>query len=78
VAIHLQAGGPNKRQPGQGALYVFARDVDALHEEFKSRGAAIIKEPQDYDYGMRDFDLDDPDRNHLTFGMETKKSGASN
>jgi len=77
VTIHLQSSGPNRRQPGQGALYVFARDVDALHREFVSKGAAIIKPPQDYDYGMRDFDLDDPDGNHLSFGMETRKAAAS-
>jgi uncharacterized glyoxalase superfamily protein PhnB len=36
------------------------------------RGANVLKPPQDYAYGMRDFDVADPDGNHLTFGMETR------
>jgi hypothetical protein len=31
----------------------------------------VIKAPQDYAYGMRDFDVVDLDGNHLTFGMES-------
>jgi len=43
VAIHLQAADRTKRQPGHGAVNVFVTDVDALYEEFKSRGARILK-----------------------------------
>jgi uncharacterized glyoxalase superfamily protein PhnB len=46
--------------------------VDALHRELKSRGAKIVNEPRDYPYGMRDFDVQDPDGNSLCFGMESK------
>jgi uncharacterized glyoxalase superfamily protein PhnB len=44
------------------------RDVDAVHAELAARGARILKPPQDWDYGMRDFDLTDLDGNQLTFG----------
>ena len=48
---------------------MFVRDVDAVYAELAARGARIVKPPQNYDYGMRDFDLIDLDGNQLTFGM---------
>ena len=69
VPIHLLAAAETKRAPGQGGVYIFASDVDALYEEFRSRGAQIPKAPQTYPYGMRDFDMADPDGNQLAFGM---------
>jgi uncharacterized glyoxalase superfamily protein PhnB len=50
-------------------------DVDSLHAELTARGAKVVKPPQDYDYGMRDFDVLDPDGNQLTFGMESRPAG---
>ena len=47
------------------------QDVDAVHAEMAARGAQILKPPQNYDYGMRDFDLVDLDGNYLTFGTGT-------
>jgi uncharacterized glyoxalase superfamily protein PhnB len=49
--------------------------VDSLHAELTARGAKVVKPPQDYDYGMRDFDVLDPDGNQLTFGMESRSAG---
>ncbi len=71
VCIHLQTAALSPRAPGQGALNVFVTDVDALHAEFAARGARIVRPPQDYDYGMRDFDVLDPDGNDLCFGQAT-------
>jgi uncharacterized glyoxalase superfamily protein PhnB len=73
VDIHLQAANQTKRQPGQGAVNVFVTDVDALYQELKSRGARVLNEPKDYPYGMRDFDVNDLDGNHLCFGMESRQ-----
>ena len=73
VVIHLQAASETKRQPGQGAVNIFVTDVDALYQELKSRGAKTLNEPKDYAYGMRDFDINDLDGNHLCFGMESKQ-----
>jgi uncharacterized glyoxalase superfamily protein PhnB len=73
VVIHLQAASETKRQPGQGAVNIFVTDVDALYQELKSRGAKTLNEPRDYAYGMRDFDINDLDGNHLCFGMESKQ-----
>jgi len=73
VLIHLQAASETKRQPGHGALNVFVTDVDALYHELQSKGARTVKEPKDYPYGMRDFDIHDLDGNQLCFGMESKQ-----
>jgi uncharacterized glyoxalase superfamily protein PhnB len=71
VALHLLAAHETKRLPGHGAICVFVRDVDSVHAELAARGANVVKPPQNYDYGMRDFDVLDLDGNHLTFGMGT-------
>ena len=75
VAIHLRAG--IGWHPGDGAIAVFVKDVDALYAELIARGAKVLKPRQDYDYGMRDFDVADPDGNQLTFGMETQSAATA-
>jgi catechol 2,3-dioxygenase-like lactoylglutathione lyase family enzyme len=72
VALHLLAASKTKQLPGHGGVCVFVKDVDAVHTELVERGAKVIKPPQDYDYGMRDFDLVDLDGNRLTYGMESR------
>ncbi|HXQ40078.1 MAG TPA: VOC family protein [Candidatus Udaeobacter sp.] len=73
VAVHLRAAGKNAGWlPGNGAIAVFVTDVDALHGELAARGARVLKPPQDYAYGMRDFGVADPDGNQITFGMESR------
>ncbi|MBB4381727.1 catechol 2,3-dioxygenase-like lactoylglutathione lyase family enzyme [Bradyrhizobium sp. CIR48] len=69
VALHLLAAARTKRLPGQGGLCIFVRDVDLLYAELSGRGARPINQPEDRDYGMRDFDIVDADGNQLTFGM---------
>ena len=69
VGLHLLAAHETKRLPGNGGICVFVTDVDAVHAELVARGANVIKPPQNYDYGMRDFDVVDLDGNQLTFGM---------
>jgi catechol 2,3-dioxygenase-like lactoylglutathione lyase family enzyme len=72
VSVHLRAssGWP----PGNGAIAVFVKDVDALHDELIARGARVLKPPQNYAYGMRDFNVADLDGNQLTFGMGTQSA----
>src|SRR5262245_175556 len=63
VAVHLLAADKTKRSAGHGGICVFVRDVDGVHAELAARGANVIKPPQNYDYGMRDFDVVDLDGN---------------
>ena len=74
VGLHLLAAHETKRLPGNGGICVFVTDVDAVHAELVARGANVIKPPQNYDYGMRDFDVVDLDGNQLTFGMGSSAS----
>jgi uncharacterized glyoxalase superfamily protein PhnB len=71
VQLHLLAAGQTKRLPGNGGLCVFVRDVDRLYADLVAGGAKPINTPEDRDYGMRDFDVVDPDGNQLTFGKES-------
>jgi len=73
VSLHLVAASRAPRPPGHGAVNIFVDDVDGLHAELKKRGAKVLKEPKDYDYGLRDFDVADLDGNMIFFGMESKK-----
>ena len=72
VTIHLLAARQTQRLPGNGGICVFVKDVDSVHAEIAARGAKVMKPPQDYGYGMRDFDVIDLDGNRLTFGMESR------
>jgi uncharacterized glyoxalase superfamily protein PhnB len=68
VALHVLAASQTKRLPGNGGICIFVKDVDLVHADLVSRGANVIHAPQNYDYGMRDFDVLDLDGNQLTFG----------
>eukprot|EP01031_Cornospumella_fuschlensis_P000582 gene582-734_t len=73
VQIHLS--GPtatNKRQVGQASIYIFCDDCDAYHAEVTAKGARVQAAPKDYEYGMRDFVIEDPDGNLIGFGQEIR------
>ena len=78
VIIHFQAAHRTERAAGHGAANIFVTEVDALYAELQSRGAPILQPPGDRPYGMRDFDVDDPDGNRLTFGMGSTSPAADN
>ena len=56
-------------EPNALGAYFQVPDVDALYEEFRSRGADLVREPLDEPYGMRDFAVRDLDGYHLAFGQ---------
>ncbi|MDW4496459.1 hypothetical protein R5H30_00580 [Sulfitobacter sp. D35] len=51
------------------AAYVYVSDVEALHAEFETTGAApsAIRHPEHY--GCDDFDIADPDGHRIAFGQ---------
>lgn len=51
-------------------LYAYVTDVDALHEEFLSRGAPIAAGPVDQTWGMREMLIDDLDGHKLLFAAQ--------
>jgi catechol 2,3-dioxygenase-like lactoylglutathione lyase family enzyme len=72
VQLHLIAAARAPRPPGHGAVSILVDDVDGLHADLQKRGARILKAPADQAYGLRDFDVADPDGNMIFFGMEKR------
>ena len=61
-------------QDGQGGpgtwISVFLHDVDALHEEYKRRGAVIRQAPTNFPWGLREMNVEDPDGHRLRLGSD--------
>jgi ankyrin repeat protein len=59
-------------QDGQGApgmwMSVFIQDVDALHEEYRRRGAIIRQPPTNFPWGLREMNVEDLDGHRLRLG----------
>jgi len=65
----------SRPDPGRGNLYVAIDDADAHCERARAAGATIDREPNDTDYGSRDYRALDPEGNVWLFG--TYRPGAS-
>jgi len=64
---------PNHRaRAGSDAwdAYIWVEDADALHAEFRAKGAAIVRPLCDQPYGCRDFDVEDLNGYRLCFGHD--------
>jgi catechol 2,3-dioxygenase-like lactoylglutathione lyase family enzyme len=73
--LHLShESNPNTGEPGTGTVYIFCDEVDEFYRQLIERGAKLNSQPKDYAYGMRDFVIDDPDGNRLTFGAPSVKN----
>jgi uncharacterized glyoxalase superfamily protein PhnB len=53
--------------------YINVDDIDALHGELLSRGAAIRTAPETKPWGMREFTLETPDGHRMTFGSAVRR-----
>ena len=64
---------PNRTVDPEGGAwdaYIWIDDADALHAEFKAKGATIARGPFDQPYGCRDFEVDDCNGYRLCFGQD--------
>lgn len=52
----------------QTALYIFVFDVDKAYQHCLDNKVPIINPPESHSYGMRDFDITDPDGFRISFG----------
>ncbi len=70
IQIHFIHGGNEKMETDtfRGGAYISLPDVDAFYREVKDRGADTLSEPQDTDYGMKEFVVRDPDAWCISFG----------
>lgn len=50
--------------------YIYVSDMDAMAKELTDHGVTLSKTPYLTDYGMREFEVIDPDQNVLCFGTE--------
>ncbi len=53
-------------------MSIFVDDVDALHEEYKSRGAVIRQPPTNMPWGVREMNVQDPDGHRFRMGCHSK------
>ena len=58
----------SERHTGIGSCYVYVADADSLHAELTANGAEIQSEPVSRPWGLREFEVLDPEGNRLTFG----------
>ena len=69
VQVHLTLiDGPARPDARPTLLYLFVGDVDALHDRVSTRGAKVTCAPATQPWGMREFEVEDPDGHRLVFG----------
>jgi uncharacterized glyoxalase superfamily protein PhnB len=51
-----------------GGMYVVVDDVDAHCAQARASGAEIVREPEEQDYGSRDYSARDPEGHTWSFG----------
>jgi uncharacterized glyoxalase superfamily protein PhnB len=57
------------KHSGIGSCYAYVRDADALHAELVGKGANVQGAPVSRPWGLREFQVLDPERNQITFGQ---------
>jgi uncharacterized glyoxalase superfamily protein PhnB len=55
-------------RPGGAGTYVVTDDPDRLFARAVAAGAAVVRKPEDTDYGSREFAVRDPEGNRWSFG----------
>ena len=68
VMIGSTGAGDKQFDTGRASIYVIVEDPDAVYGRAKAEGAEITREPQDTDYGSREFSARDPEGNVWSFG----------
>jgi catechol 2,3-dioxygenase-like lactoylglutathione lyase family enzyme len=71
--VNAWQGGPTP-VPGSWDAYIHVAGVEAVHAELAATGVEIIRQLEVTVYGMREFEIRDPDGNVLCFGEDAEKS----
>jgi uncharacterized glyoxalase superfamily protein PhnB len=69
VSIHLSEREDMSVEIHPRMVYIFVSDVDAVYEEYQSRGLEMFSPPTDQEYGVREFEVRDNSGHFLTFGQ---------
>ncbi len=64
VTIHLST-----TEGHPGGCQIMVDDVDALYRDFSTRDLRLLYDIGDRDWGCRDFTIEDPDGNEITFSQ---------
>ncbi len=68
VSVFLCEGAQGR--PGTWIM-VFVQDVDALHAEYKQRGANILQAPANMPWETREMHVEDTDGHRIRFGSDS-------
>ena len=71
--VNAWQGGP-PQSPGGWDAYVHVVGVDALEAEFRAAQVDVIRATEDTVYGMREFEIRDPDGNVICFGEDADEA----
>ena len=70
IQLHLTLGSEEEPPQPRPVLYIFTHDIDALYNDLLLKNVKIHSPSEKQDYGMRDFDIVDPDGHRITFGQD--------
>ena len=70
VSVHLSEREDQSTEIEPCHVYISVSDVDAVYQACLSKNLEIATAPEDQDYGIREFDLIDPNGHFLTFGQD--------
>jgi predicted enzyme related to lactoylglutathione lyase len=71
VEIHLQL---RDAAAGGSSCYITVDDADSVWQEVQKAGVRVLRSIENSSYGMRDFNIADPDGNTIGFGQPIEKS----
>ncbi len=77
TVFHLCSSPENACRIGLGSVYVFCDEVDGYYQELKADGVEITSPLNTYPYGMKDFQIKDPDGNLICFGCPIDEESLS-
>ncbi|MGD7789539.1 VOC family protein [Propionibacteriaceae bacterium Y1700] len=64
--------------PGTAGIYVVSNQVDEVYERVRASGVEILREPDDTDYGSREFGFADPEGNLWSIGTYAGEPAPTN
>jgi len=71
ISIHLtKSDSAEYISKNRTSIYIFVHDIDAVYREFSEKKISINTPIGNREYGMREFDVRDPDGYIMGFGKE--------
>ena len=66
--------GPRASKPEMWSVYIHVADVHAVAADLEQRGVRLTRAISETPYGMREFEVADPDGNVLCFGEDMDRA----